>query len=168
MNENEVSARKVNLPLDRDAILEFHCQINYECDTPYARRISYEDYREKWLSSSQPEAFLTHLTQTMLDERTVAEIWEMGGSPVGYLWMIFTYLPDYDLTIAELMDVAVVSKFQRRGIGTKMIQRAEQHARRMGAALFRSETGIENLASQKLHVRAEFKPYRICYEKVLS
>ncbi len=167
-SEIELSPRRIQLPSDCDAVLEFHCRINYESDTPYARRISYPDYREKWLSTSQPETFLAHLAHSMLDDRTLAEIWQVTGCPAGYLWMTFTDLPDYGLTIAELMDIAVLAEFQGREIGTKMIQRAEQHACRMGADLFRSETGVDNLASQKLHTRAGFKPYRIGYEKVLA
>ena len=167
MTIDDISQRKVNLACDRDAILEFHCRINYESETPYARQISYNEYREEWAGSSQPASFLSDLAQTREDDRTIAEVWETGGHIVGYLWMRFTDSLDYDLIVAELMDLAVVPEYQRRGIGLKMIKRAEEHARKMGAALLRSDTGIENLASQRLHEKAEFRPYRICYEKVL-
>ncbi len=119
------------------------------------------------MRSSQPESFLSNLARTMDDDRTVAELWETGDDLVGYLWMIFTDLSDYELTIAEFMDLGVTPKYQGKGIGEKMIKRAEEHARKMGATLFRSDTGVENLASRKLHEKVEFKPYRICYEKVL-
>ena len=167
MTEDDTSQRKFSLAHDRDAVLEFHCRINYESETSYARQISYDENREKWMGSSQPAAFLAHLAQTREDDRTIAELWEAGGNIVGYLWMRFTDLPDYDLTVAELMDLAIVPEYQRRGIGLKMIKRAEEHARKMGASLLRSDTGIENLASQRLHEKAGFRPYRICYEKVL-
>jgi GNAT superfamily N-acetyltransferase len=167
MTKDDISRRKVNLAHDGDAILEFHCRINYESETPYARQVSYDEYREKWMSSSQPGSFLSSFAQTREDDRTIAEVWEAGGNIVGYLWMRFTDLPDYDLTVAELMDLGVAPEYQRRGIGLKMIKRAEEHARKMGAALLRSDTGIENLASQRLHEKVAFRPYRICYEKVL-
>ena len=49
---------------------------NYDSETPWARTISYDDYREKWLSTEQTDSFLTHLSQSMEDERTIASIWE--------------------------------------------------------------------------------------------
>ena len=160
--------RVIDVNNDRDVLLEFHCRINYESETPYARKVPYEQYREKWLSTSQPESYLSHLTETMKDERTMAEILEDDGVIVGYLWVTFTDIQDYNITIAEVMDIAVAPDYQRRGIGLKMMRHIEEIARERGATLLRSDTGIENVASQKLHERFEFKPYRIHYEKVLS
>ncbi len=159
--------RVIDPEQDRDLLLEFHCRINYESETPYARSIPYETYRAQWLSTSQPATFLAHLSESKQDERTVAEFLEEDGVAVGYLWTVFYDLPDYDLIIAEVMDIGVAPDHQRRGLGRKLLQHAEDMARREGATLLRSDTGIENVASQQLHEKLEFRPYRICYEKVL-
>lgn len=98
----------------------------------------------------------------------MAEILEENGFVVGYLWVTFTDIEGYDMTIAEIMDLIVVPKYQRQGIGTKMMRYIEGTARDRGAALLRSSTGIENVASRKLHEKSGFKPYQIHHEKVLS
>ena len=159
--------RKININEDRDFLLEFHCRINFESETPYMRKLPYERYREKWLSTSQPDSFLSDLAKTMKENRTIAEILEIDGVKVGYLWVTFTDVQDYGITIAGIMDIAVARDYQRRGIGTAMLRHVEELAKGQRATLLRSDTGIENLASQKLQESFGFKPYRIHYEKVL-
>lgn len=66
------------------------------------------------------------------------------------------------------MDILVVPDYQRKDIGTMMMKHIEEVAKKKGATLLRSDTGIENIASQKLHEKSGFKPYRIYYEKILS
>lgn len=160
--------RRINVNTDRNILLELHCRINYESETPYARKMSYERYRQEWLRTSQPAEYLSHLAKTMEDKRTMAEILEDNGNAVGYLWVTFTDIKGYSITIASVMDIAVVSSYQRHGIGLRMMKHIVETAREIGATLLRSDTGIENVASQKLHEKAGFKPYRIHYEKVLS
>ncbi len=65
------------------------------------------------------------------------------------------------------MDIAVAFEYQRHGMGLKMLHRVEELTRRKAqpAALRRRN---ENLASQRLHEKAGFKPCRIHYEKVLT
>jgi len=160
--------RRINIVKDRSILLELHCRINFESETPSAREVSYEQYREKWLSTSQPESYLKLLTKTMKDKRTIAEILEDNGILIGYLWVNLTEVEGYNITIAEVMDIIVVPDYQRKGIGTKMMKHIEEIAKKKGATLLRSDTGIENIASQKLHKKLGFKPYRIMYEKTLS
>jgi GNAT superfamily N-acetyltransferase len=159
--------RVIQVEQDRETLLEFHCRINYESETPYARRIPYETYRRKWLTTSQPESYLAHLAETMEDRRTLAEIWEQDGTIIGYLWVVFHDILDYDITIAEVRDLAVAPPSQRQGVGIRLLQHAEDVARKHGATLLRSDTGSENVASQRLHETMEYRPYRICYEKIL-
>jgi len=167
-----LSPRKIDIKADRDTLLELHCRINYESDTPLARSEPYDQYREKWLntSPSQPEVFLKDLAESMKDKRTIAEIWEDDGNVVGYLWVKFSDLRwgDEDLNIAEFYDLAVTDNYQRRGIGRKLLSHAEQLARERGADILRSGTGIENTASQKLHTGSAFETYYIRYEKLLN
>jgi len=159
--------RRIDINEDRDFLLEFHCRINFESETPYARKLPYEEYREKWMSTSQSESFLSDLAKSMKENRTIAEILEIDGVKVGYLWVTFTDVQDYGMTIAEIMDIAVARDYRCRGIGTTMLRHVEELAKEQKATLLRSDTGIENLASQKLHESYGFKPYRIHYEKVL-
>ncbi len=159
--------RVADVGADRETLLEFHCRINYESDSPWARRMPYEQYREGWRSSGQPESFLTDLAASMEDERTIAEVWEDDGSVIGYLWVTFTDVRDYGLAIAYVRDIAVTSSHQRRGVAQKMLEHVEELARARGARLLRSDTGIENVASERLHTKFGFKPYHIQYEKLL-
>ena len=160
--------RRIEIKNDRDLLLEFHSRINYESESPNMRKLSYEEYRQKWLSTSQPNTFLSDLEKTMKDTRTIAEILEEDDSIAGYLWVTFSDVQDYNITIAAIMDIAVAPNYQRKGIGTMMLRHVEELAKTRKAALLRSDTGIENVASQKLHQGFGFKPYRICYEKTLQ
>ena len=162
------SPRKIDIDADRDMLLELHCRINYESDNPWAKAIAFDKYREKWLSTSQPKVFLKELSESMADERTIAEIWEDGRAIIGYLWVTFSEIGDYGITIAEVKDIIVTADYRRHGIGRKMLAHAEQLARDKGADIFRSETGIDNTASQKLHTSSGFETYRIQYEKLLA
>jgi ribosomal protein S18 acetylase RimI-like enzyme len=159
--------RRIDVERDRASLLELHCCINYESETPYARRMPYAQYRETWLGTSQPDSYLSHLVESLQDPRTIAEVVEEDGAIVGYLWVTFTDLEDYGLTIAEVMDIAVTPDYQCQGVASELLRRAEVQARRAGATLLRSDTGVENVASQRLHDKLEFRPYRIHYEKVL-
>jgi ribosomal protein S18 acetylase RimI-like enzyme len=160
--------RRIDVVGDKDALLAFHCRINYESETPYARRMPYEDYRRKWLSTSQPDSYLAHLAETMEDGRTLAELWEQEGTVVGYLWVIFHDVPGYGITFAEVMELAVAPASRRQGLGSRMLQHAEDIAREQGATLLRSDAGGDNVASQRLHETRGYRRHRISYEKVLG
>ena len=160
--------RKLDIEADKDILLDFHCRINYESETPWARTVPFEQYREKWLNTSQTKTFLGDLAESMKDGRTIAEIWEDDQVIVGYLWVTFSEVRDYNLIIAEVRDIVVIEEHQRKGIGRRILEHAEQLARDRGAHVLRSETGIDNTASQGLHVKSAFKPYRIEYEKLLD
>ena len=165
-----LSRRKVDIKADKDTLLELHCRINYESESPWARVEPFDQYREKWLSTSQPESFLTDLAESMTDKRTIAEIWEDDGAVVGYLWVRFSDLHwgDDNLTTAQVYDLMVTDDYQRHGIGRKLLAHAEKLARDRGADILRSGTGIENTASQSLHESFAFKIYYIQYEKFLA
>ena len=160
--------RKVDVETDRELLLELHCEANYESETPWARVASYTEYREKWLSTGQPESYLKHLSESSEDGRTIAEFALANGEVAGYIWVTFMDVEDYDITIAEVNDIAVTQFYRRKGVGSQMLVYIEKLARERGARLLRSETGIENIASDRLHTKLGFKPYRIEYEKVLN
>lgn len=120
--------RRINVKNDRAILLELHCRINYESETPYARKLPYDQYKEKWLKTSQPEEYLSHLAKTMKDKRTMAEILEDKDKIVGYLWVTFTEIKDYNITVASVMDIIVVPSYQRRGIGLRVMNHIEETA----------------------------------------
>lgn len=163
-----LSPRSIDIKTDKDTLLELHCRINYESECAWARARPYEQYREKWFSTSQPESYLKDLVESMKDKRTIAEIWQNEDSVIAYLWVTFTNMPDYNISIAEINDIAVSPDFQRRGIALKLMAYIEQQARDRGANLLRSGTGFENTASQGLHAKSGFQTYSIRYEKLLT
>lgn len=111
---------------------------------------------------------MSHLAESIMDNRTIAEILMDGKNVAGYVWVTFKDILEYGITIAEIMDIAVSSHYQHQGIGLEIMRYVEKKARDAGATLLRSDTGIENVASQRLHEKAGFKPYRIQYERILS
>ena len=90
------------------------------------------------------------------------------GHAVGFLWVTFFEITDYSITVAEVNDLEVSPELWRRGIGTQMLERAERVARRHGADLLRSGTGVGNVASQKMHEKYGFAMYYVHYEKLLA
>lgn len=165
-----IYSRPINVEDDKKLVQEFHCQTNYASDSPWARRTAYEHYREKWFSTAQPEDFYAYLVETTQDHRTIAELWieTETNKVIGYVWVVFNDIKDYGLTLAEINDLLVTPEFQGRGIGRQMLTYIEKKAVEQGANLIRSETGIENTPSQKLHENSGFRTYRVLMEKQLK
>jgi GNAT superfamily N-acetyltransferase len=159
---------RINLEHDRDYILERHCRINYACDCPWAREISYEEYRTNWFSNSnQQEGFLSALCDSMEDERTIAEIIKTEqGETIGFIWVPF-YGGDANFIWADVQDIYVEETYRGSGIAAYLMEYAEKSARVNGAKVIRSGTGCDNIASQKLHQKLGHYQYRMEYEKVL-
>jgi ribosomal protein S18 acetylase RimI-like enzyme len=81
--------------------------------------------------------------------------------------MEFREITDYHIAMAEITEIAVADAYQRRGIATRILEHAEHVARERGVHVLRSETGIENVASQGLHAKLGFETYHVLYEKLL-
>ncbi|MBI5091586.1 MAG: GNAT family N-acetyltransferase [Candidatus Hydrogenedentes bacterium] len=161
--------RPVDLEQDRELVLLLHSMGNYESDTPWSRRMPFERYDARWRRTPQPETFLRDFAQSLEDARTVACIWETEtGEGVGFLWVTFTEFDGYAVTAAEIRDVELVPSWRGQGFGSEMVRCAEERARASGAGVIRSETGIENRASQRAHEKLGFVTYRVAYEKVLD
>ena len=159
---------RLNPNRDKEYILERHCRINFACDTPWARRISYEEYRMNWFSNAgQQEGFLSALTESMKDARTIAEIIKLdSGETAGYLWVPF-HGEDLSFIWVDVQDIYVEEAYRRTGMATYLMNYAEKAAKRNGAKVIRSGTGCENINSQELHRKMEYYQYRMEYEKVL-
>ncbi|MBL4938545.1 hypothetical protein JK636_22840 [Clostridium sp. YIM B02515] len=47
---------------DKETLLEYHCEINYECELDFGKQIPYELCRKKWLNTEkQIEEFISIL-----------------------------------------------------------------------------------------------------------
>jgi GNAT superfamily N-acetyltransferase len=175
LNENIIASLKnlrhvkIDLIADRDYILERHCRVNYECDTPWIRKFSYEQYRADWFANTgQQEEFMSSLRESMEDSRTIAEIIKSeSGEMVGYLWVPFHAGTASFMCWADVQDIYVEEAHRRTGVALYLMDYAEQSAKRNGAKVIRSGTGCENVKSQGLHQKLGYYQYRFEYEKVL-
>ena len=163
-----ITQRRVLVDSDRATLLDFHCCVNYASDSPWAKAVPFDEYRERWLSTPQTETYLSDLAQSLEDERTIAEIWENNGVPIGYVWARFTDIPEHGFTFAELWDLIVVPAYRRRGIASKMLLHVEELARSRGAHALRSAAAWETGASRGLHTKLGFNPIEMRYEKLLE
>ena len=163
-----LTQRPINLERDRDFVLDLYCLRDWEDLPSWARNPSYRQYRDGWLVTSQPKLFLNDLEESLADERTVAEVWVEGETPVGFLWIVFSDLENSRLSFAEIRALVVAIAHQRRGIGGLMLQHAEAEALRLGAVSIRSEMATENEAARAMHGKQGFTVATYQYEKILA
>lgn len=161
--------RQIDFVKDKEYVLERHCRINYECDCPWAREITYDDYRKDWFSlKNQINEFYRYLEQTSKDSRTIAEIIEdESGCVVGYIWVPFCVDEESGFAFADIQDIYIEEDYRRSGLAAQLISYAEDKARQSGAKVIRSGTGCENIKSIRLHEKLGYYQYRYEFEKVL-
>ncbi len=161
--------RNIDFEKDKDYILERHCRINYACESPWKREMTYLDYRSEWFSlAGQITGFYEYLRRTAQDDRAIAEIIETeDGRIVGYLWATFCEDEESGFRFAEIEEIYIEEEFRRHGVAAQLYEYAEAKARRNHAKVIRSGTGICNSASIQLHERLGFVPYRYEFEKLL-
>ena len=161
--------RNIDFEKDRDYVLECHCRINYACDSPWKREMSYPDYRSEWFSlAGQISEFYGYLQQTAQDTRSIAEIIETeDGRAVGYLWVVFNEDEENSFRFAEIQDIYIEEEFRRCGAALQLYAYAEAKARSSHAKVLRAGTGVSNSASIQLHEKLGFAPYRYEFEKLL-
>lgn len=162
--------RRIDFEKDRAYILECHCRINYACESAWAREISYADYRSEWFSlKNQISEFYGYLEQSAQDDRAIAEIIETdNGCIVGYFWATFCEDTESGFRFAEIQEIYIEEEFRRRGVASLLYEYAESKAKRNGAKVIRSGTGLCNRASIQLHEKLGFAPYRYEFEKLLT
>jgi RimJ/RimL family protein N-acetyltransferase/SAM-dependent methyltransferase len=160
---------KIDLDADRDYIFERHCRINYECDTPWARKLPYEQYRADWFANAgQQEGFMFSLRESMEDPRTIAEIIKTeSNETAGYLWVPFHAGTESFMCWADVQDIYIEEAYRKTGVASYLMDYAEKEAKRNGARVIRSGTGCENAKSQGLHQKLGYYQYRMEYENVL-
>ena len=164
-----ITHRRVDVERDVDALLELHSHANYASSSPWVRsRHSFERFRDHWLTTSQPKEFLGNLAndrwKTATDGR--AEVWEVDGEPAGFVWVRVRDIDGYDYTSADLDDLAVAPAFRRMGIGSQMVEFAEEEARASGANALYIDTGWENTLARLLYEKQGFYGRELRYEKL--
>ena len=161
--------RRINYDLDKEYILERHCRVNYECDCPWKRKMSYEDYKREWFSlKGQIKGFSDALLESMKDSRTIADVIENeDNEKVAYLWVPFYADKESGFCFADVQDIYVEAEFRAAGIASLLMEYAESKARENGAKVIRSGTGCENIKSIKLHEKQGYYQYRYEFEKLL-
>ena len=102
----------------------------------------------------------------MKDPRTVAELWEVDGEPAGFVLVRVRDIDGYDYTSADLDDLAVAPAFRRMGIGSQMVEFAEEEARASGANALYIDTGWENAPARSLYEKQGFYGRELRYEKL--
>ena len=160
-----ITHRRVDVERDRDALLELHGHANYASSSPWVRSlVSFEEYRDDRLRTAQPKEFLVNLAKAMQDPRTVAELWEVDGEPAGLVCVRFTDTGWRDFTRADVYDLAVAPAFRRMGIGSLMMEFAEESARSHGANALYVGTGWENGPARSLYEKRGFREQEVQYE----
>lgn len=161
------SIRNIDLERDKDFILESHCKINFKCESKWSIECGYDSYRSKWFSTDNPSKFLKALTKSLKESRSLGLIVQDGVKKIGYCWVSFCDIKDYDISIAEINDILIIDSYKNKGIASFLIKHVEEQCKINGAKVLRSGTGINNLASIKLHEKLDFQTYRVEFEKVL-
>ncbi len=162
-----ITHRRVDVDRDVDTLLELHSHANYAYSSPWVRScVSFEQFRDHWLTTQQPKEFLGSLIESLEDPRTVAELWKVDGEPAGFVWVRFTDIAGYAFTRADLDDLAVAPAFRRMGIGSRMMEFAEEAARANGANAIYVDTGWENVPARSLYEKKGYREREIRYEKL--
>ncbi len=160
--------RPVDVQQDRQALLEFHCATTFSNESPIVVQQGYELYRRRWLSTDLPSTFLFEIEDSLTDPRTIAEVWLDDDDVAGYIWVTFSEIPGFNLSVAVVRDLSVWPEQRRNGIGSRMLTHVEELVRLRGADIIRVETSTDNQAAQALLSKFGIQPRHIVMEKVLS
>ena len=164
-----ITHRRVDVERDVDVLLELHSHANYYSSSPWVRScVSFEQFRDHWITTPQTEEFLNNLTRSMEDPRTVAELWEVDGEPAGFVCVRFTDTGWWDFTRGDVYDLAVAPEFRRMGIGSRMMEFAEEEARASGPNALYVGTGWDNTPARSLYVKRGFREQEVGYEIILD
>jgi GNAT superfamily N-acetyltransferase len=157
-----------NLDELREAILALKLDGNFASDPVWAQEQGFEEYRNRWLASTQPDEFLAALKDSLRDPRTIADVFVDQGEPIAFVWVTFVDVPAFDLCIGELRDIAVLASRRREGIGSEILRQVADGARAVGAHVLRGETGAGNMPMQRAAEAFGAAACRVTYELVLD
>ena len=144
--------------------VECHCRVCHASNNfRPGGRPSYEEFRRQFRERGVWEESRMHLLRSLQDARTLLDVADTrAGERVGFYWVVFSDW--YEHHWAEINDIYVEERFRRRGAATEMLSHIEAEVRRLGAEVLNSGTGVDNVASQRMHERYGFTPRRYEYQ----
>lgn len=142
-------------------------------DTPDAKRLIHE-LQTHLESFYPPESRHGFSVQKLIAESVAFFVLRADGQPAGCGGVMLVGR-DY----GELKRMYVRPQFRRFGLGQKLLDHLDGHARAHGVTLLRLETGIHQQAAIRLYEKAGFRrippfgpytndPLSLCYEKQLA
>src|SRR5919108_2158590 len=88
---------------------------------------------------------------------------EYDGAVVGFVGVLareqFTALDEPPGTYALITDLVVLERYRNRGIGRRLLERAEEYARVAGASELRIGVLMQNAAARRLYLDDGFVPH---------
>jgi len=149
---------------DLEYPLECHCRVCHVTNNfRPGERPDYASFRARFQERGVWEESRGHMVASSKDERTILSIVETrDGRRVGFLWVVFADW--YEQHSADINDIYVEEGFRRQGAAMQMLSYVEAEARRRGANLLISGTGVDNEVSQKLHMKYGYELRRFEYQ----
>ncbi len=153
--QQRVFIRKMRWETDAEAVMSFQKE-TYELNFPgfEATPEFLRDYRES----------LRDGYRSRWEQMFVAEL---DGRIVGFLWLAI--MPTMtDLRAGYIKNIYVVPELRRQGLGTRLMEKADEWFRQMGARTAQLSTSVCNEAALALYEKMGYKPVRVRMEKDLS
>lgn len=107
-------------------------------------------YREFYQRAADPQRSRTYLEERLARNESVIFLAEEGTTPVGFVQLYPTFASLAMKPWWVLYDLYVLPRARRRGVATRLLARAKQHATETGADGLSLETAVDNPA-QKLY-----------------
>jgi GNAT superfamily N-acetyltransferase len=148
---------------DIEYAADCHCRVCHCTNNFRAERPDYPAFRAQFKERGVWDESIGHMRKSLDDPRTLFMVAETeAGDRVGYFWVVFS--DQYEQHMADINDVFVEETHRRMGFGMQMLSYIEEEARRRGANLLVSSTGVDNEASQAMHKKYGFGPRRFDYQ----
>jgi ribosomal protein S18 acetylase RimI-like enzyme len=113
--------------------------------------------------------YLLHIQQVCVETEGAIFVAEESGGIAGFV-SIWTRYPLGDMldarqTVAYVSDIVVREQFRRRGLGSALLRRAEEHARSLGATVMKVEVMRDNQGARALYADFGFTENEIALLK---
>lgn len=113
------------------------------------------------------DSYSRYLLARVRDQRGRIFIAETGGTAVGVLVCFVLKEPDEDIENLYISDLSVTESFRNRGIGARLLGRAETYAKELGLRYVRINSLVLNEGAARLYRKSGFKDSLIVLQKKL-